>query len=236
MDGTLFTILTFPNPSKVTVDDYISYLNTTFGATFAPSILDVYPISMFNSTRWPAFYAISAVLTDAEYTCPTRRALVTSLSSQLGTYAYLWNHQPSCSWITSLPTSALPLLGPTHTSEIPFVFGETTQLPRPNGMCQMTADEQVLSLDIITAWQSMSQYGYPAFGNGIQWTDWSQGGIGVHFTGNIIFDIVNATQCDFWDALLLNNSTNSTSVNTSHFPRMLGVQLISLVMLQLSLP
>jgi hypothetical protein len=74
MDGTLFTILTFPNPSKVTVDDYISYLNTTFGAAIAPSILDVYPISMFNSTRWPAFYAISTVLIDAEYTCPTRRA------------------------------------------------------------------------------------------------------------------------------------------------------------------
>ncbi|CAF1542867.1 unnamed protein product [Rotaria magnacalcarata] len=217
MEGTLLAYFTFIKPEQVTINDYINYLNITFGADRVASILTVYPISMFNSTLWPAFYAIATVLTDAEYTCPTRRALVTSLSTKLGTYAFLWNHQPSCPWITSLSANILSLLGPTHTSEVPFVFGETMQLPPPNGTCQMSADEQLLSAQIIAAWQSMTQYGYPAFSNGSRWPDWSQRSIGVQFTRNLTFTVINTTQCDFWDAFQFQNTTNSTGISNNTF-------------------
>src|ERR1700728_458872 len=137
MEGTLFVFSSFPNPLTVTSQDYYNYLNTTFGPDLVSTISAVYPISMFNSTVAPAAYAIAAVITDAEYACPTRRALRTSLTTQLGTYTYLWNHVPSCPWIPSIPSSLLSFFGATHTSELAFVFGETSNLPAPEGTCNM---------------------------------------------------------------------------------------------------
>jgi para-nitrobenzyl esterase len=215
MEGTLFSGTSFSNPLTATSLDYTNYLNTTFGAALVPIISAAYPISMFSSTIAPALYAIAAVITDAEYACPTRRALKTSLTTQLGTYTYLWNHVPSCPWVPAITTSLLSYLGATHTNELAFVFGETSDLPQPNGTCNFSASEQILSTEMVTAWQNMSKNGYPTFANGSKWLDWSQGGQGVIINGNLTFSTINRTQCDFWDAIQTVTSSNPTANNTS---------------------
>ncbi len=215
MEGVIFAATSFPNLLTVTSTDYNNYLNATFGAALISTISAVYPISMFNSTTAPAVYAIAAVITDAEYACPTRRALKTSLTTQLGTYTYLWNHVPSCPWTPAIKPSALSSLGATHTSELAFVFGETSHLPQPNGTCTLSAGEQIISVEMVTAWQSMAKNGYPTLANGSKWLDWSQGGQGVNFDGGLTFSIINRTQCDFWDAIQTPTSTSTTANNTS---------------------
>jgi carboxylesterase type B len=207
MEGTLFAAGSFPNLFNVSALDYTNYLNQTFGAALISSILAVYPISMFNSTFSPALFAIAAVITDAEYTCPTRRALRISLTTKLGTYTYLWNHVPTCPWTSSLTITSINFLGATHTSELAFVFGETTNLPQPKGTCQLSTSEQILSGQIVAAWQSMSANGYPTMANGTKWPDWSQGGQGASVDGNLTFNTVNNTLCDFWDGIQMGYSS-----------------------------
>jgi carboxylesterase type B len=215
MEGTLFAAGSFSNPLTVTSADYDNYLNITFGAGLVAEISAVYPISMFSSTVAPALFAIAAVITDAEYVCPTRRALKTSLTTQLGTYTYLWNHVPSCSWTPSIATAVLSFLGPTHTSELAFVFDETSNLPQPSGTCELSASEQILTIQIVTAWQSMSKNGYPTLADGSKWPDWSQEEQGAIFDEILTFGIINMTQCDFWDTIQMVTSTNATTNNTS---------------------
>jgi carboxylesterase type B len=216
MEGILFAFQSFANPFNVTAVDYNNYLNITFGAALVANISAVYPISMFNSTAAPTLYAIGAVLTDAEYACPTRRALKTSLTTQLGTYAYLWNHSPSCPWVPAITTGLLPYLGATHTSDLPFVFGETFGLPQPNGTCNFSASEQMLSTEMVTAWQSMSKNGYPTLANGSKWLAWSQGGQGAIINMSLTFSTLNRTQCDFWDAIQSVTSIGATANNTAN--------------------
>ncbi|CAF0736724.1 unnamed protein product [Adineta steineri] len=214
MDGTFFAWSSFSNPLGVTSNDYNTYLSTVFGANLVSNISSVYPISMFNSTSVSALYAIAAVITDAEYACPTRRALKTSLTTNLGTYTYLWNHTSSCPWVSSIKAAALAALGPTHTSELAFVFGEISNLPQPNGTCTLSANEQILSVEMITAWQSMSKNGYPTLANGTKWIDWSNGEQGVRFDHNLTFNIINTTQCDFWDSIQTFMTTTTTTTTT----------------------
>ncbi|CAF1245704.1 unnamed protein product [Adineta steineri] len=215
MEGILFAFQSFTNPLNVTSVDYNNYLNITFGAALVSNISAIYPVSMFNSTVAPALYAIAAVLTDAEYACPTRRALKTSLTTQLGTYTYLWNHVPSCPWVSGITTDLLSYLGATHTSELPFVFGERLGLPQPNGTCNLSASEQILSTEMMTAWQSMSINGYPTLANGSKWLDWSQGGQGVLVNVSLTFSTINRTQCDFWDAIQTVTTTTTTTTNNT---------------------
>ncbi|CAF4067154.1 unnamed protein product, partial [Adineta steineri] len=214
MEGTFFAWSSFSNPLGVTANDYNTYLSTVFGANLVSNISSVYPISMFNSTSVPALYAIAAVITDAEYACPTRRALKTSLTTNLGTYTYLWNHTPSCPWLSSIKAAALAALGPIHTSELAFVFEEISNLPQPNGTCTLSANEQILSVEMITAWQSMSKNGYPTLANGTKWIDWSNGEQGVRFDQNLTFNIISMTQCDFWDSIQTFMTTTTTTTTT----------------------
>lgn len=221
MEGTLFAAGSFSNPLAVTTDDYINFLNITFGASFISDISNAYPISAFSSNMSPALYAIAAVITDAEYKCPTRRALQTSLSTKKGTYTYLWNHVPRCPWTSSITSSMLSFLGATHTSELAFVFAETSNLPQPNGTCQMSPAEQILSGEILAAWQSMATNGYPALMNGSQWPDWSQQGQGVRFDTTLTFAVINMSICDFWDTIQI-TTTSTTTTTTIKYTNPMG--------------
>jgi hypothetical protein len=58
----------FPDPLQITSADYTAYLNYTFGS-LAANISTYYPISAFDSTAFPAFYAITTVLTDSYFKC-----------------------------------------------------------------------------------------------------------------------------------------------------------------------
>ena len=127
------------------------------------------------------FTAVNATATqlalgDILFTCS---ALVTSsviakFAASRNSYLYLFNHTPS--------NAALSLLGPTHTSEMPFLFGtfdayaaEITHGASPEWT--PTAMEQTMSQSIMDYWLNFARYldpngatnGANAKSNAVKW-------------------------------------------------------------------
>jgi len=136
MEGTLFIASQFSNPATISATDYNTFLQSNFGS-LGSLVAQYYPLS-FSKTPFPAFYAISIVITYNAYFCPTRRALAT-LNSPMPVWDYFNAHTRTCGWDSGLSGPLLQFLGPTHTSEIPFMFGQLTNLPLPNGTCGFNA-------------------------------------------------------------------------------------------------
>ncbi|KAH8816596.1 putative carboxylesterase [Xylogone sp. PMI_703] len=162
MDGALFALLQFANTTKgldsATLSDYETFLVQNFGPNIATLIEQAYPVSAFNSTPFPAFYAMSAVVGDLNYLCTAYRGLnLSSTQGNVRVWTYNFAYTPHCPWIPGLPQEALQIVGPTHTVEIPFVFGHTT----PIANCSMTSDERSLSDFLMNAWTNMAINGEP---------------------------------------------------------------------------
>jgi len=231
MEGTLFTIGQFTNPLAITQADYLTFLNYTFGS-LAVNVSNYYPMSAFESTDLPGFYAISAVLTDSYFKCPAYRALLATIKAGVPAWTYLFDHTPSCGWAVGLNSpTVLELLGPTHSSEIPFVFGEVTNLPPPAGTCSFNAQEVGISNVFISAWTSMAEGGSPGSGAGIVGGPWPQfsanGSQGLVIENGTAVGYVNYTTCEFWDlvaaaqnssAVASTGSGSSTASSTSNAP------------------
>jgi hypothetical protein len=165
MDGAIFPLLQYSHapkgPGSATESDYQIFLNEKFGTAGASLIEQHYPVSAFNSTPFPAFYAMAAAVGYANYVCTAHRGLNTAVSNNIPVWTYNFAHTPHCTWLPSLPQTALPLVGATHTCEIPFVFGHTTNLPNPDGNCSMTTTEIILSKFMMGAWTSMASSQIP---------------------------------------------------------------------------
>jgi carboxylesterase type B len=233
MEGTLLTIGQFTNPLAITQADYSAFLNYTFDS-LAANVSNYYPMSAFESTDLPGFYAISAVLTDSYFKCPAYRALLATTKAGVPAWTYLFDHTPSCGWVAGLTSpTILKLLGPTHSSEIPFVFGEVTDLPLPRGNCSFDAQEVGISDVFVSAWTSMAQGGSPGSGAGIVGGPWPQfsanGSQGLLIENSAAVGYVNYTVCGFWDlvaaaqnssaaAAAATGSGASTASSTSNAP------------------
>jgi carboxylesterase type B len=110
-------------------------------------------MSAFASTRLPGFYAISTVLTYSYFKCPTYRALTATTKAGVPAWTYLDDHTPGCGCVFGLTShNILELLVPTHTSEIPFVFAELSNLPLPAGSCSFNEQEIQISKALASAW------------------------------------------------------------------------------------
>jgi Carboxylesterase family len=219
MEGTLFTIAQFTNPLQITQADYAAFLNYTFGS-LAANVSYYYPISAFDSPALPGFYAISSVLTDSYFKCPARRALLATTKAGIPAWTYLFDLTPTCGWIVGLTSAAvLKLLGPTHTSDIPFVFGEVADLPLPGGSCLLDTQEVGISDVLVSAWTSMAESGSPGSGAGIVGGPWPQysanGSQGLLIGNGTAIGYVNYTVCDFWDLVAAaQNSSGATSTGS----------------------
>lgn len=143
MEGALFVLGQFGFPPEITAAEYTTFLQDNFGSA-APLIAKTYPLSAFNSTPFPAFFAMEVIITDVSYKCLANRALNLAVQNGVPAWTYLWNHTPSCTWLNSVPQQALTLLGATYTAEIPFVFGNLKNLPLPNGSCYLTSSERTI--------------------------------------------------------------------------------------------
>lgn len=204
LEGTLFAIGEFLSGSSIVVNssDYDLFLTSNFGSSLTPKIQEYYPLSLFNSTPFPAFYAISTVMADAAYTCPAYRGLNQAVSNGVSAYAYFFTHSPTCSWYQSLPQAAVQILGATHTAEIPFVLGNTHHLPLPNGTCNMTTSEITISSFLTNAWTSMAAIQKPTTDP----KDWPayQGPnntFGVTILNSTVAGVINYTRCELWDQI-----------------------------------
>jgi carboxylesterase type B len=213
MEGTIFIFAGYKFPPSA--QNYSSYLTTNFGS-YAPLINQTYSLDKFNSTPYPAFYAMVEVFTDYSFKCPTQRALLNANARGVPVWAYSWGQEPTCPWYSALgSTNAqfLALLNATHTSELPFVFAATDNLPLPNGNCTLNAFEQGLSADVIAAWTSMAANGNPnakAFSNWPAFTSNSSMGLIVG-NGSVTTGALDFTACELWDSINAGILANTTS-------------------------
>lgn len=217
MDGALFVLNAFNDPGSATAADYASFLDSNFGS-LAPLVARTYPLSDFESTPMPAFYAMETVYTDFSYKCPAWRGLNRAVQNALQTWTYVFNHTLSCPWLAELPEEALLLVGATHTAELPFVFGNINDLPAPHGTCNLTAQDRRLSKDLIEAWTMMAIHGNP----GLQWPAFTpSSSLGLTIGNATSAGEVDYSVCGFWEdiyAAQLHNASitnNSSTVSTA---------------------
>ncbi|KZS97216.1 alpha/beta-hydrolase [Sistotremastrum niveocremeum HHB9708] len=220
-DGFLFSLLQFadlPNgPQTANATDYQLFLDESFGSD-AGLVEQFFPLSAFNSTPGPAFFAISTVLTLAAERCRVFRGMNATAAHGVPVYAYIFGHSPTCSWIQGLPDESLPLIGATHTSEIPFVMNNTKNLPAPNGNCSMTEQEVDIATFLTNAWTSMAINQKPTL-NVSQWPAWGlDTSLGLNITNTSVAGFLNFSACQLFDSIntmaiaaAQNDSANSTS-------------------------
>jgi carboxylesterase type B len=217
-EGTLFVFAQYEsNLGAATAEVYDTYLQQTYG-TNAPRIKEQYPLSAFNSTAFPPIYAISQIVTAASFLCPARRGLDVAAKNGIPVWTYRFSHSPKCSWEQKIPDYGVSLLGATHSSELPFVFGHTSALPPPNGTCEMTDDEKNISAFMTKAWTSMAEQQKP--GDDSDWPAWSDASksLGVNIVNSSEPGFVNYTECKLWDdinSMMTANSTNNGSSTTN---------------------
>jgi len=187
---------------------YDAYLLASFGDK-AGLVNSTYPLSMFSSSPAPVFTAINLISTLVTFRCPARRIMRTAAPLPVWTYSF--NHTLTCAWYPNIPNNPqiLALLGSTHTAELPFVFGQTTNMPPPSGNCSLTDKEKDLSTIMRTAWDGMAADGKP----GVDWPIWTQEeSMGINVVGDTWGSgKVDYSMCDFWDKLDASTATPTSS-------------------------
>jgi carboxylesterase type B len=221
-EGELFALGAYQT-ANVSASEYSSFLTTNFGPA-APIVEKQYPLTLpaFASTGFPAFAAISTIITESLFHCPAYQAMLKAQSENIPVYAYFNSHTPTCQWLTSLPAMAIPYVGATHTSDVPFIFGNTVGLPLPNGNCSFTVQENAISESYIAAWTAMASTGNPSVQGGLQWPQWSNcTNQGVNVVDLVSVGVMEYSQCAFWDMIdnmylnFTSLSANDTSRNAS---------------------
>jgi para-nitrobenzyl esterase len=154
------------------------------------SLLAAYPCDKNDETKSAERQFVSAV-TDAFFTCPSRRALRAAAASQSEpVYRYLFSHAYS-----SGPKAGD---GAYHTAEIPYVFGTFGSIPYTP-----TTGEAALSQQMQRFWTSFAASGNP---NGTAGSSWSR--YDPIADSAIQLDVplgttsrIDASGCDFWDTV-----------------------------------
>ncbi|KAI2626767.1 alpha/beta-hydrolase [Hypoxylon sp. NC1633] len=197
-DGSLFVLGQYQAAAilgTLKQSDYDAFLTYNFGPQ-ASRVNQTY--SLTSVFKGSVAAAMTTVLTDVSYKCPTYRALLQAEKKGIPVWTYSFNHQPTCAWYAGIEAAWLPYLGPTHTSEIPFVFNFTSSLPPPDGSCTFTAAEQAMSHAMSRAWTDLAEFGKP--GDQTTWPAWkSDGSKGVLFADAMSVGVVDYTSCPFWD-------------------------------------
>jgi carboxylesterase type B len=219
-EGGLFALGAYMSPT-VSPDNYTTFLNENFGSA-APLVAKQYPLTLpaftvpgkEGSPASPAFLAVSTIITDAQFTCPLYQALLKAKANNIPVYSYFNSHVPTCPWVTFPPPEGLKLIGATHTSDIPFIFGNSANQPlsSPNGTCNFTAAETSISETLIAAWTSMAVSGNP--GGWPQWDNSSSQGLLIG-TNTTSIGAIDYSFCQFWDMIddTYLSFTNSTYGN-----------------------
>ncbi|KAI1769885.1 alpha/beta-hydrolase [Hypoxylon cercidicola] len=196
-EGSIFVLAYYGNSAisgQLTQSDYDKFLAYNFGP-LAGRVNETY--SLASTFKGSVFNAVTTILTDVSYKCPTYRALVQAEKNGIPVWSYLFNHQPSCPWYANIKAEWLPILGVTHTSDIPFVFNFTSSMPPPDGNCTFTALEQSMSHTMSRAWTNMAELGSPDSQD--VWPAWTSAeSKGVVFEDAMDVGVVDYTSCAFW--------------------------------------
>lgn len=222
-EGTLL-ILSRPGltgPEGITPAAYQAYLNSTYGAG-ASLVAARYPVSAFNNTPYPAFYALVQVYTETNFWCSAYAGLNKAAQNGVPVWTYRWGQAPTCPWYNTFPPGILPIFGAAHTAEIPFVFANVDNNPPPNGNCSFTDAEKLLSKQMVGFWSGMAANGSP----GAMWPQYSSAstaGINiVNGSSSVSPGQVDYSVCSFWNQVsavaLANGSSSATGSSSSGGP------------------
>lgn len=210
-DGALFVLAQYGAAlTNITESQYQEFLLYSFGR-LASNVSISYPLSKYNSSVIsPEFSAMSDIITDYGYKCPTYRALKATEARGVNVWAYNFNHTPTCSWYQAIPNDPeiLQLLGPTHTAEIPYVFSLTNHLPLSgspsstsgNGNCSFDHAEIAISQFMERAWTALAKDKRPALTH--VWPKWNRNSYtGIHIENLIEISELDYSNCAFWDKI-----------------------------------
>lgn len=193
-EGTLLLYVSYGNvTASLNQTDYDETLVSNFGSQ-AAVVNATYPVSRYNDTELPVFYAIDDVYTSSVIHCAAFNAL-TSSANAAPVYTYVFNHTVTCPWVPFIALDAVYLLGPTHTSELAFVFGQVRQLPFGTGSCNLSDEEVALSAYVQAVWTSMAEDGNPGRG----WAEFTESStLGVVLNEVPVPGVVDYSACPFW--------------------------------------
>lgn len=151
------------------------------------------------------FRAIVRIQTEREYLCPLQKGLRAEAARggrSPGVWGYVWDQAPGCAWLGGMDADTARVLGPAHSSEIPYVFGEVAALP-PGGLgnCGFDDGDRNISRFVMRAWTHMATKGRPVDVDG-SWPRFVQGkgnekGLTIR-NGRVIPGTLDFTACDFW--------------------------------------
>lgn len=188
---------------KLNQSTYSDFLEFNFGP-LASVVNQTYSLAKFARTGLPVYTAMMSILTTYSYRCSAYRGLKGAAKNGVPAWTYSFGHTPSCSWHQEFPESPsiLKLLGPTHSSEVPFVFNQTTHLPPPDGICHFSESEKDLADTMSTVWKNMAATGTP--GDDSLWPEWSiDSSSGVNINEALDVGTVDYSMCSgFWDHIM----------------------------------
>lgn len=206
MENTLFDIPYYENsPGPITEDNYTQFLN--LWGPVAPLVAKKYPLARFNQSgtvKDAIIRAVTHVTTTISYTCQSYKTLRAAIAAGSPTYAYRFNHTPTCPWLwyggqPAPNPDLLELYGSTHTADLPFVFSNLDNLPWGNGTCDLTMKERELSKTLVTAWTRMADKGNPSTLS----HPWPRFDIcetkGVFIDRGVKVEKLDISECQFWD-------------------------------------
>ncbi|CAG8416679.1 unnamed protein product [Penicillium salamii] len=200
------TVFGFKLVGNLTAADYKNFLRGDFGSA-ASTIEKYYPLSEFEaavktlglSSGAGVFEAISHVLTDVHFKCPTYQSALSTARNGHTTWAYEFTHNNTCAWLDTLTQIAdnLSFLGAAHTAEIPYVLSNLDfNYPEANYTCSGTQDERKLSDEMISLWTAMTENGKPSTDD-IEWPEFKITSTGSNTPGMIFGNSSKGGEIDF---------------------------------------
>lgn len=179
-------------PSDISFAGFQYAVALQYGNIAAPYITQAYPM-----TEYPSPYdAISAVIADATFVCPSRLTARWATAAGLPVYAYHFTHDP----VTPLFSDCL---GACHADDLAFIFQFTPLL---------NARELELSQSMIKYWTSFAATGVPQpqgalnSGGAGSWPRYGPQDVYLRLDqvpNRVAIRDVRKAQCDLWDLFLV---------------------------------
>lgn len=166
---------------------------------------------------------MTEVISDSTYKCPAYYGAAQATRNNIPAWIYEFSHSPSCPWLATIMQTFDPTLySGSHTSEIPYVFGNLDNSYLPNGTCNSTSAEWNLSDQMMDLWTARAENAKPST-KGITWPQFQNQGKnysipGLEFGASAAVSAIDYSACELWvqvNSLLANATTTAAPSSTS---------------------